>query len=216
LIQSLIELSSIELLILKENNMKKIIIATLLGTSLISTQALAEDSVYIGLDVLSSGNTFTVEARNSANGATAAADVDDNSKGFKLKVGIEVSDGWRFQGYYLGETYDTPVFDASNDYLSEIGIDVIKGFEVTPKFSPFVQVGLGYGWMDVDGYTDDAISAVSMKIGAGVMYKVTDNIELLAGIDLQYRKWQDIKINTITFETSEKSTKLYAGLNFHF
>ena len=75
---------------------------------------------------------------------------------------------------------------------------------------------MGYGWMNVDGYTDDSIAAVSMKIGTGAMYKVTENIELLAGVDLQYRKWQDVQIGVNTIEMSEKSTKLYAGLNFHF
>jgi len=192
--------------------MKKIILATLLGTSLISTQALAEDSVYLGLDILSSSNTFTLE--NTSTGAKG--DADDDSTGFKLKLGIEYESGWRLQAYYLNETYDLPVFDATNDVLNEIGVDFIKGFEVTPKFSPFVQFGMGYGWMNVDGYTEDNIVAVSMKIGAGAMYKVTENIELLAGIDLQYRKWQDIQIGASTIETSEKSTKLYAGLNFHF
>jgi opacity protein-like surface antigen len=192
--------------------MKKIIATTVLGLSIFSAQLLAEDSVYVGLDALSSSNTFTV--KNDSTGAEA--DIDDDSKGFKLKLGVEYESGWRLQGYYLNETYDTPVFDDTNDVLNEIGIDFIKGFEVTPKFSPFVQFGMGYGWMNVDGYTDDSITAVSMKIGAGAMYKVTENIELLAGVDLQYRRWQDISIGTTTYEISEKSTKLYAGLNFHF
>jgi len=196
--------------------MKKIVIAALLGSSIMSTQVLAKDSVYIGLDILTSNNEWTVDASNSANGASASADFDDDSTGFKLKVGIEGSDGWRFQGYYLGETYDETVFDDTNDYLNEIGVDIIKGFEVTSKFSPFIQVGIGYGWMDVEGYTDDSINAVSMKVGGGAMYKVTENIELLAGIDLQYRKWEDIEIGTVTIETEEESVKLYAGINYHF
>lgn len=193
--------------------MKKIAITTLMGLSLFSAQLLAENSnIYIGLDALSSSNTFTVKNTNTG----AEADIDDDSTGFKLKLGVAGSDGWRFQGYYLNESYDTPLFDATNDTLNEVGMDIIKGFEVTPEFSPFVQIGLGYGWMDVEGYDEDSIEEVSMKIGVGAMYKVTESIEVLAGVDLQYRQWQDIDYGTTTIETSEKSTKLYAGINYHF
>lgn len=193
--------------------MKKIIAIALAGSLMCSSQLLAEESnIYIGIDGLTNSNTFTL--KNTSTGAEADVDVDSN--GFKLKVGVEYSSGWRMQGYYLGETYDSPLFDATNDYLNEIGIDFIKGFKVTPEFSPFIQVGLGYGWMNVDGYTEDSISSVSVKIGAGVMYKVTPEIELLAGIDLQRRRWADITIGTTTIETTEQSTKIYAGVNFHF
>lgn len=191
--------------------MKKIVVGTLLGCSLLSTQALAsENSMYVGLDVLKSNNTFTVEANGGS------ADVDSNSQAFKLKIGSASNNGWRMQGYVLRETYDDTLFDATHDTLTELGLDIIKGFEITPEFSPFVQVGFGYGWMDVDGYTDNSIKEFNLKAGAGVMYKVTPKFELLAGLDFQHKRWQDIKVGSVTVETTENSTKLYVGANYHF
>jgi hypothetical protein len=60
------------------------------------------------------------------------------------------------------------------------------------------------------------INSFSIKLGAGVMYKITTNFELLAGLDLQARGWEDIAFLTTTIKTSETSSKLYIGVNFHF
>lgn len=191
--------------------MKKMIIAVTLVTSLMTANAMAENDMYVGLDVITSNNDFTVDVNNLG---SASGKLD--SAGFKLKLGANASDGWRVQGYYLRETYDLPLFDSTNDALNEIGVDVIKGFEVTPKFSPYIQAGLGFGWMDVVGYSEDSIKEYSLKIGGGVMYKVIPELELLAGVDFQYRGWQDIQVGSYTLSITEKSTKLYAGVNYHF
>lgn len=192
--------------------MKKLIAATLMATSLLSTQALAEGSgLYVGVDVTQNSNTFTFEA---SNGGSVDADLD--SGGFKLKIGTVSDNGWRFQGYYENTTYDETLFDASHDTLNEIGFDVIKGFEITPEFTPFIQVGLGYGWMEVDGYSEESINEFSLKAGAGLMYKIVPAFELVAGVDFQYRGWQDIESYSTTVSISESTTKLYAGANFHF
>ena len=191
--------------------MKKIIIGALLGASLVSMNAMAEESgLYVGLDAFTSSNTFTLEALG------ASADVDNDSDGFKLKFGSTLNEGWRVQGYFQHETYDETLYDDKNDALNEIGVDVIKGFEVTPEFSPFIQVGLGYGWMDVEGYSESTANEVSLKLGAGVMYKITPTFEVIAGIDFQHRTWSELQVGTVTIDITEKSTKPYIGANFHF
>lgn len=203
----------ITLIKIKGKHVKKIVISALVCASLVATNAMAEDSeFYVGLDVFSSNNTFTLE--NSVTGASADVDVD--SDGFKLKFGATLNEGWRVQGYYQHETYDETLYDATNDVLNEIGVDVIKGFEVTSEFSPFIQAGLGYGWMDVEGYSDDTVNEVSLKLGAGVMYKITPTFEAIAGIDFQYRNWSDLQIGSTTIEIDEKITKFYIGANIHF
>jgi len=193
--------------------MKKIIAGALLGCSLLSTQVLAADTnMYVGLDISKSNNTLSADLTNGY----VSNDVDDDSSGFKLKVGVISESGWRLQGYYQRETYDKTIFDSSNDLLSEFGIDVIKGFEITPKFSPFIQAGLGYGTMDIKGYDSSTISAVSFKIGAGVIYKIVPAFEIMAGVDFQARKWEEIQYPLYKASVSERTTKVYLGANFLF
>lgn len=191
--------------------MNKLITTVLLTIGLFFTNAVAEEAqMYVGLDLISSDNTVTKKV------GTIETDADNDSDGFKLKFGALLNDGWRLQGYYLNETYDKPIIDGKHDTLNEIGLDVIKGFEVTPKLSPFIQGGIGYGWMDIQGYNESSINSFSVKLGAGVMYKITTNFELLAGLDLQARGWEDISFLTTTIKTSEASSKLYIGANVHF
>lgn len=198
--------------------MKKIIKVAIVSLSLLSAQLLsAENSqssesseMYVGLNIEGSSNSF------SANRSSGNWDDNPHSNGLKLKLGTLSNDGWRVQGYFLYERYDKSLFDDSHDVLHELGVDVIKGFETTPEFSPFIQAGLGYGWMNVNGHTDNSISELSLKFGGGVMYKVAPEFELLAGLDLQFRKWEDIESSTYTLSVKENSTRLYIGANYHF
>ncbi|WP_457598497.1 outer membrane protein [Hydrogenimonas sp.] len=192
--------------------MQKSMIASFVMATLLATTGVCADKSnwFVGLDYVGNSNTFTFES------GSLSVDADDDSKGYKLRIGSVGNDGWRFQGYFQSEKYDKTIFDSTNDTLNEIGFDIIKGFEVTQNFVPFLQGGLGYGWMDVQGYSESSINEVSAKIGAGVIYKITPRFEILGGADLQYRSWQDITDGVITVQTSEKSTRLYAGANFHF
>lgn len=194
--------------------MKKIICATLLSTSILSTQALAEDSeLYFGVDVSSNSNTFTIEEESSGD----SVDADNDSTSFKFKFGTVSNNNLRLQGYYQYEQYDEALYDDTNDVLNEIGLDIIKGFDVTPKFAPFIQAGLGYGWMNVKSASgSDTANDVSLKIGGGLMYKVTPTFEGIVGVDLQYRAWSSYKYEGYTLLISEGSTRLYLGANIHF
>ena len=197
--------------------MKKMLLASLALTALFSTQALAEDSnMYVGIDILKNSHSLTADISGYGSGS---ADIDSGS--FKVKLGTVTNDGWRVQGYLELLTYDQTLFDDTNDALMEFGLDVIKGFEITPEFTPFIQAGVGFGFMSIEEATEDSISEFSIKIGAGVAYKIVPAFELIAGIDFQYRSWQDLTLidgwgNTATLETSEKNTKLYLGANLHF
>lgn len=190
--------------------MNRFVLTMLLATFFTSSLMAEKSGLYAGLDLLSSSNTFTEKTGN------VSYERDVSSRGFKIKFGTVSEEGWRFQGYFLHEKYEKPYFDTTNDKLNEIGFDVIKGFEVTPKFSPFIQAGLGFGEMKTQRQDVDSVSEISFKLGAGLIYKITQAFELLFGLDIQGRAWEDIAVGTTTHEFSETSTKLYVGANFHF
>ncbi|WP_294962965.1 outer membrane beta-barrel protein [Sulfurimonas sp.] len=193
--------------------MKKIIIGALLGCSLLSTQVFAESkNVYIGLDVTKSSNEFSTDK----GGYSGSVTKDSDSSAFKLKVGRLLEDNWRAQVYYLQETYDDAMFDSTNESLSEVGFDVIKEYELSDVLFPFAQVGIGYGWMDIDGYSSSSINEVNGKFGVGLIFKVAPAFEIITGADAQYKKWSDREIGSATIKTTESSTKFYIGANYHF
>lgn len=187
--------------------MKKIALAALLGTSLMA----ADSGMYIGAEYGMVKNTTTMDITP---GGTVEGDNDYND--IKIKIGSGTDGGVKFQGSVSFITFDEMVFDGVNDKLIEFGFDVIKEFEVTPSFYPFLKVGMGAGSMDVEGYTDDNIWEVSFNIGAGVSYEVVDHLYLLAGVDYVGRKWQDIEFGSATLSTTDSGIKSYVGMNYRF
>ena len=200
--------------------MKKLVAAAVLGTTLFGTQVLAgEGSTYVGVDYLMNSTTQTISTNNNS------LDKDNDSVGIKVKLGFESDTNLRMQVYLQKEAYDTAIYTYSggNGDLLEFGVDIIKGFEVLPGLSPFIEVGAGYGMMSVDNLIDDYVGEFSLRAGGGVMYKIVPAFELVAGANYQYRKWSDIEVITIgggttsdTDSRSETTTRLYIGANLHF
>ena len=186
----------------------------IMSSALLSSQLMAEESkmnLFIGLEIFSSNNTYEYE-----NPDFPTKEEVNDSTGLKFKGGTYMSDGWAFQGFYQIENYDNPVYDSTNDSLNELGVDVIKSFKLESKIAPFILLGLGYGWMDIDGYSEDTLTEFSLKMGGGASYKFSSHFEGVVGLDLQQRNWSDITINNIKFDAAEVSTKLYLGMNYYF
>ena len=195
--------------------MKKTLIGLAFAAS-ISSSLLAED-LYVGIDGFVSNGDFDYSVSGASIGNFSES---YDGKGFKLKFGSLLDYNLRLQGYYQNESMDN-----SDNSDNEVGFDLIKAFEVTSAFYPFLQAGVGYGWMKLDdepGFvTDDSnINFVSMKVGAGLIYKITNNVEILGGVDWQKRYWQDVKYvfgsQSMTLEVDNTSISYYAGLNYLF
>ena len=215
---------------------------TLLTLSLLTTPAFAESQtetpaepqavapveaveqqksrLYVGLDVFN-GET-SAEIKASVSGFTSISNKKDfDLDGFRLKLGAELENNWRFQGYFKSE--DADKFTENKIY--GLGLDLIKSFHVSDKFSPFILAGIGYDWTKLEDepnvvLIEDELSAVNLKLGLGAAYKITNSIEVLGGFDWQYRTWQDIELigayNSVTFEQKDTSKTLYLGLNVFF
>lgn len=190
--------------------MKRIALAALLASGLMA----ADSGLYMGAEYGKAGNKheFTVDSYS--------ATIDNDYSDVKFKIGGGTDGGVKFQGTLSLISYDETVFDDTNKDLMEFGFDIIKEFEVTPSVYPFLKIGMGAGTMDVVGYTEDSILAVSVNVGAGVSYKVIEHLYLLAGVDYVARKWQDIEVtdgfSTVTISTTDSAFKPYVGINYRF
>jgi len=187
-----------------------------LGTLSVNAWAGPAD-LYVGVDLFGAHSRFDYDYEGTG------AKIDNDSSGFKLKFGALLINDLRLQGYLLNETFDDAPFDWDNDRLTEFGLDFIKEFVVSPALSPFIQGGFGFGSMDLDDYyyTDDYISEISFRLGMGVMLRITPNIELLGGIDLQWRRWDDVDYyvgggGTERQKTEDFAQRYYVGIDFLF
>lgn len=196
--------------------MKNKILLSLIASCMISDAAMAD--MFVGVEYGMAINETTIEDDyDSFKG-------DNDYNDIKFKFGAGSDGGFKGQVTLSLISFDETVFDDENSDLIEIGMDVIKEFEVTKNFYPFLKIGMGVGSMDVEGYEDSSILEVSFNVGAGVSYKAIENLYILGGVDYIGRKWQDIEYKTCsryfcstnTIVTTDSGFKPYIGLNYKF
>lgn len=196
--------------------MKKLVTAGIVASALLLTNASADTKWYAGFEVGSASNTTEVEIE-SLFGGTHSAEGDNNYKDFKFVVGKGTGDDWYTQLYLSKITYDEGQWFSDDDEALEIGVESMKQFKVHEKVYPFLKFGLGIASMDTNSLVEDSsISAVSLTLGAGADFKVTENISILGGLDYNYKKWQDAESLHDTVSTSDSGTRFYVGANYRF
>jgi opacity protein-like surface antigen len=195
--------------------MKNKILLGLAASSLVASAALAD--VYVGVEYGAASNTHEREVTGAVSGTR---EYDNDYSDIKLKIGGGEDGGVKVQATLSFIEYDESIFDVTNKDYIEVGLDLIKEFEVNKNVYPFIKGGLGVGSMDVEGYSESSITGVSLNLGAGLSFKATDNFYLVGGVDYVYRKWQDIEYtigwSKYTVSTSDSALKPYIGANFKF
>ena len=106
--------------------------------------------------------------------------------------------------------------------LYEVGIDLIKSFPVSHSFFPFVKSGLGISLIP-GSLADMGEPALDAKLGAGIIFKASESIELLGGLDYVLRKWKDQeRVETLfgsnkgSLQAYDTSLRYYVGINYLF
>ncbi|AZL54809.1 porin family protein [Aliarcobacter skirrowii] len=197
--------------------MKKLVTAGIVASTLLLTNASADTKWYAGVELGSASNT--TEREDEGYGISLSGDVDNNYKDIKFVVGKGTGDDWYTQLYLSKITYDEIHWFSKNEDAIEIGVETMKQFKVHEKVYPFLKFGLGIANMDTNAWIEESsISAVSLTLGAGVDFKVTENISILGGLDYNYKKWQDVEWlgGNFTTSTSDSGTRFYVGANYRF
>ncbi|HEX5329075.1 outer membrane beta-barrel protein [Sulfuricurvum sp.] len=187
--------------------MKKIVFSLLLACGLMAS----ETGFYVGIDVGKANNSD----KSTAEGTNFK--YSNDYKDIKLKLGLEADEVTNIQLTYTRITYDNGVFYGSTGTtLQEVGIDLIKEFEVTSSIFPFLKIGLGYGKMDSEHSVMGSVNEMSSNIGAGLSVKLIDHVSAHVGADYVYRHWNNVSDGSFVYETRGSAIKPYVGLNFEF
>lgn len=201
--------------------MKKIV-SSLAVWSMVSAAVFAEEAVepqkssevFIGVDYFQGESDYNVEFSG-----LGSFDEDFDQTGFRIKLGVHDKNNIRFQGYLKVEDLD----EQFDEKIYGLGADAMFTFPVQPTFKPYILLGFSSDWTELDDepgieYSEDSLNAFALKGGLGVLFRVNQTLELQAGMDFQYRTWQEIKIvgTGVDIEQDDKSNTLTLGVNLFF
>lgn len=188
--------------------------------SLVLSSSLFAGS-YIGMD-------FGMAKNDTTHSTSGLLGVGDTTKSndytdISLVFGTGDNGGVKIQGRINFVSYDEEIYVDGDSFL-EIGVDIIKEFDIGNNLYPFVKAGLGGDYMSVDEDVYDQSIAVGFELnaGAGVNYMATDKVGIIFGVDYKYRKWQDTEVTTIggtnvlTISTDDSGFEPFLGVRYSF
>jgi len=198
-----------------------------------SSSALESDSIsktYLGLDIYQGESNFDLS--KGSGWASTYSDFDSDLDGFRLKFGKRLPENVRYQAYFKSEeATEAGISGIFDENIYGIGLDVIKTIPVGGELlSIFGLAGAGLDWTELKDhvfgeYSEDSINAFHIKLGFGASYQINKSLEVITGLDWQYRSWQEIEILYIypdghihknDLEIEDISTTFYAGINLYF
>lgn len=177
--------------------MKKVLLTSLSSLLVVSAASAMDFSPYIalrgGYNMTSAAfsNAETTDGNGFLIGASIGTELYKNTV-MGLRAEIE---------YNYITSYDMDGSDATN---STILANVFADFDTATTLTPYVSLGIGYGWTTITintvlGDIDMDDSNMAWQLGAGISYALLDNMKL----DLGYRY-----LNSTNFETPIANTEL--------
>lgn len=209
--------------------MKKVFTGLLIITSLaIAQESNSGGNMYVGLEVANTKVDRTFEVNGG--GYSYESSRDDKTTSGAIKIGFGKFEDNRLEVSLQRYSSDLTAGDSSQTLFNssdttDVAVDyIITMPSVSSVIMPFVKLGVSASRAEL-GFTAvsqgssekrDTIYALGGTVGAGLTFQITNFIDVLAGFDYTYRKWQDISNGPLTLETNDKVQKIYAGLNLRF
>jgi outer membrane protein W len=209
--------------------MKKLLVTSLIFTSLSAASASAKDGAYIGFDL--NANNVKYKNRDVVNGSGGDnhSRVDHSAMGFGLNAGYKFSFDKAFVApevfydYFNNSSYDTDyavnINSKKNDSIElrdRYGAKVNLGYNINDKFGVFTNLGiskLNYVQNSTSISRSHSSSDVTAIYGLGFFYNINDSWTAKLSVDRQ-----SVRLATayagLTYRTTVHTAKLGLAYNF--
>ena len=191
----------------------------LLLTLFFGSSVYAASSPYIGLMFEGGYDWLTQERSKEDNFA-----VNPMVYGAKLNLGIDSGEDLRTNIFFSTHYFDKDLYEyekgSSHKLLYGVGFDILKSYSERGSLTaPYLKGGMSYEFMPIEGYAQSWANNVSLLFGFGILTRISDALELQAGMYYKYRMWGNYNLDTEltkNVELSDHSVMIDIGLNFHY
>jgi len=184
--------------------LKKTVLFLLLLSSL-----YADSKIYMGLSSGVFNESFsTVEAQSSSAMAT-----------FKVGYGDIKAYAVEFSVDYANNR--SKIFSSSSEVSKDgdkygFNVSLIKSFDYDIYILPFIKVGFGSGFLDIERALQKSLAYGSFQFGMGAYLPLGEDFDIELGYEIRNTSYE--AINTIVKQTSYDSVSniAYMGINYRF
>ncbi len=152
-----------------------------------------------------------------------SATFNADASGVRFRLGTATIESNRlefsFASYNVSEDGE---FGVNNEW--DLGMDYIVTFNPQPII-PFIKFGIGIGQADTDaqfvsssGETTDNINNINANFGAGLSYKLANNISLTGSAAYIVRRWQPVETVSTSgsFTTNRRDNVMRFGIGLGY
>ncbi len=182
--------------------MKKLILLSLLLTSLYATEA----KVYTGLSAGYLNEDFSSSGYKSTSSETAK---------FKIGYGIREAFAIEFSINYLKN--DKNNFSAKDGDKYGLNVELMKAFDWDIFILPYFKAGIGAGYFKVEPTATsakDSLNYSSYNLGLGFLIPMNEHLDFEVGYDYKYVSYE--KFEAIDSDVQSNSHGAYLGVNVRF
>lgn len=184
--------------------MKKLILFLLLSASL-----LAESRLFMGVKVGVFNEIFdTIEAYNSSSITT-------------LKIGYGDLESYAIEFSLDYSPNNSKIFSSSNDIAHDgdkygFSVSLLKSFNLDIYILPFIRIGFGTGFLDIDRELQQSLTYGSFQGALGTFIPVNDDFDLELGYEVRGSSYQAVDKITRNISYGSVSNIAYIGINYRF
>ncbi|WP_456295289.1 hypothetical protein M1D72_01560 [Vibrio sp. AK197] len=207
--------------------MNKIVFALLLISPIVAAETVSTEAyknMSVSVQSLSSSNTFTIDSD------WGSTEVDDDSEAYALRLSwysedasfCEVCERVYFIEY-MSEEFDLGVYDSDNNNLATFSVGFQEEFSIPAEsiggiegLTPYFQIALGLGFMDISGYSESSASTLSLKGDIGLAYYIQPALRLHMAIGYQGRHWTSVDMSGVELSIDDQSVIGSFGVSYRF
>ncbi|EDZ61840.1 outer membrane beta-barrel protein [Sulfurimonas gotlandica] len=181
--------------------MKKIILFSLLITSLYSSEA----KVYMGI-----GGGYMHETFSDAASTTNAAEIG------KIKIGYGIREAYAIEFSFDYLKNDANIFSTTGKDSDKFGMNVelVKAFDWDILINPYFKAGFGAGYFDINHASKNSLNYGTFNVGLGFFIPINEHFDIEVGYDYKYVSYE--KLTATSDEVNSHMNGAYAGFNVRF
>jgi len=147
---------------------------------------------------------------------TQQSEAYHNTDAFNFKIGFGKQNGYAIELSLDYITNDANIFSDKDSDKYHFNLELLKAFDLDTFFYPYLKVGFGVGFMEVQRSTQSTLNFGSYNAGLGCFIPISEHVDLELGYVYKSISYEQLNLLDQQLQLKTDGHNSYAGFNFRF